>query len=306
MSSFQFNFELKSASSVASSSNDKIQEKQEREKEHEEFNMSCEEWKVPRESFLKSINEFESEAVEGFSGNLLKRKYSNVLFDLKNEKSNEILKITKESDLEPNKYEGGLKTWECSIDLLNYLSEEPETAEYRNVLEIGCGSGLPGIFCYKQFESKAEKEDDGGLFVFQDFNQSVLERVTLPNLILNSIDPSLLYKRTKFFFGDWKGFPSKLVEERVVGSFDLILTCETIYRQESYGPLLEIFSQALSSNPEARVLLAAKDYYFGLGGSVQEFHKFVLRSGGGDCWKIKTLRQFTEGVPRTILEIKRR
>lgn len=261
----------------------------------------CEEFKVPEEFFFKSLETFESEPVEGFPS-LLKRKYSNVLSELKTLNSN-LLKITEASDLEPNKYEGGLKTWECSIDLLNFLSEEYEV-KLRNILEIGCGSGLPGIFCCKKLlESSKDSEDEQFSVVFQDFNQSVLERVTLPNLILNARQEqepsSTLLERVKFFYGDWKDFPSKLPEK----SFDLILTSETIYRQESYQTLMEIFSHSLSlKNPEARVLLAAKDYYFGLGGSVQEFCKFVGSLGG---WKVEVLRHFSEGVPRTILELKR-
>lgn len=54
------------------------------------------------------------------------------------------------SDLVPGVYEGGLKIWECSRDLTEYLGERPD--EYsdlrrRRVLELGCGAGLPGLHC---------------------------------------------------------------------------------------------------------------------------------------------------------------
>lgn len=266
--SFQFNFFPKDSKNEGES-----------EKAAESCQIFCEEWKVSDHFASK---EFESEPVYGFP-EMLKRKYSNVLCELQGK---ELGTITKASDVVPGQYEGGLKTWECSIDLLLFLKEE-NVQSVSNVLEIGCGSGLPGILCHKL--AIAPK-----LFVFQDFNQSVLESVTLPNILLNS---TFSREQFKFFYGDWRDFPSKLSKN----SFDLILTSETIYRPESYQNLLEIFSHALSLHPDARVLLAAKDYYFGLGGSVQQFSKFASSNG----WNVRILRHFDEGVPRSILELKR-
>jgi hypothetical protein len=45
------------------------------------------------------------------------------------------------SDLVSGVYEGGLKVWECSIDICNYLCK-PEHREFlkgKRVLELGCG-----------------------------------------------------------------------------------------------------------------------------------------------------------------------
>ena len=101
------------------------------------------------------------------------------------------------------------------------------------------------------------------------------------------------------FYGDWKDFPSKLSPK----SIDLILTSETIYRRESYPWLLDIFSHCLSDSKDSKVFLAAKDYYFGLGGSVREFSKFSMAHG----WNVVCLRQFDnfEGVPRSVLQLSR-
>jgi hypothetical protein len=59
--------------------------------------------------------------------------------------------IERNSDLLPGKYEGGMKTWECSMDLVRFLidinSTDPSFFHGKVVLEIGCGSALPGIFC---------------------------------------------------------------------------------------------------------------------------------------------------------------
>ncbi|KAL6293515.1 hypothetical protein ACE6H2_001657 [Prunus campanulata] len=54
------------------------------------------------------------------------------------------------SDLVPGKYEGGLKLWEGSLDLVKALSSEVQNGHLsftgKRVLELGCGHGLPGIF----------------------------------------------------------------------------------------------------------------------------------------------------------------
>ena len=251
------------------------------------------EWRVP-DDLVEKLQKFEVESEQvDESVDLFKKKYSNILKDL--EEESDLSRISVDSDVIPNQYEGGLKTWECSIDLLRLLNEEKQAEVRVRVLEIGCGSGLPGIFCYKKFLNSPEKSSKNGLFVFQDFNQNVLETVTLPNILINVPEADL--KQLKFIYGDWKGLSGKLPEK----SFDLILTSETIYRVESYEILLEVFSHSLKSTSEARVLLAAKDYYFGLGGSVSQFTNLAKSKG----WSVKVLNYFSEGVPRSILELKR-
>jgi predicted nicotinamide N-methyase len=53
---------------------------------------------------------------------------------------------------------GGLKLWECAVDLANYLADlfwSPIPGQARRtegmrgmrVMELGCGHGLPGIIC---------------------------------------------------------------------------------------------------------------------------------------------------------------
>ncbi|KAJ3978593.1 hypothetical protein F5890DRAFT_1569609 [Lentinula detonsa] len=52
------------------------------------------------------------------------------------------------SDLVPGVYEGGLKTWECSLDLVDYLhaSLDDENLIGKRVLELGCGTGVPSLY----------------------------------------------------------------------------------------------------------------------------------------------------------------
>jgi hypothetical protein len=59
-----------------------------------------------------------------------------------------VVEDAKHSDLIPKVYEGGLKVWECSIDLINYCvdSTNDVSIENKKVLELGCGIGLVKLF----------------------------------------------------------------------------------------------------------------------------------------------------------------
>ena len=57
---------------------------------------------------------------------------------------------SKHSDLIPGIYEGGLKIWECTIDLLQYLQNHQEISlNGTTVLDLGCGNGCVGIYALK-------------------------------------------------------------------------------------------------------------------------------------------------------------
>ena len=84
-----------------------------------------------------------------------------------------------DSDLVSGVYEGGLKIWECSLDLVDYIAQNLQIFEGKNVFEIGCGQGLPGIMsllCGAQ------------TVTFQDFNFEVLNNATTKTVQLNGCD----------------------------------------------------------------------------------------------------------------------
>ncbi|KAF8056660.1 hypothetical protein FPV67DRAFT_1611377 [Lyophyllum atratum] len=91
------------------------------------------------------------------------------------------------SDLVPGVYEGGLKTWECSVDLGGWLvgGEEGDVSGKR-VLEIGCGTAVPSMCLLRRlFSSDPLDPDDKETEIhLQDYNPSVLELVSFPNLLL--------------------------------------------------------------------------------------------------------------------------
>lgn len=125
------------------------------------------------------------------------------------------------TDLIPGVYEGGLKVWECSVDLCRFLASvierfngadmdvdktsahDEEGIDFGFVkdavkraisfdgttLELGCGHGLPGCLILR--ENIRETFFGGDLttktskVVFTDFNDFVLQHATIPNAQIN-------------------------------------------------------------------------------------------------------------------------
>ncbi|KAJ4468837.1 hypothetical protein J3R30DRAFT_3714343 [Lentinula aciculospora] len=92
------------------------------------------------------------------------------------------------SDLVPGVYEGGLKTWECSLDLVDYLDANLDTDDLKGkkVLELGCGTGVPSLYLLQRIFSSPpiESTSEKTVIHFQDYNPSALELVTFPNMLL--------------------------------------------------------------------------------------------------------------------------
>lgn len=104
------------------------------------------------------------------------------------------------NDIVPRIYEGGLKSWECSQDLTEYLlnlndtccsltERDERTARRKKVLELGCGTALPTLSIFRGLLLKNNSCDGnsggGAEFVLADYNLDVLRLVTLPNLLLS-------------------------------------------------------------------------------------------------------------------------
>ncbi|KAJ2162249.1 hypothetical protein GGF46_000866 [Coemansia sp. RSA 552] len=86
------------------------------------------------------------------------------------------------ADVIKGEYEGGLKTWECSMDLLGYLVEHGDTLlpaqQQLQVLELGCGTALPSLHILATAPNTR--------LCMQDYNRDVLELITIPNVLANS------------------------------------------------------------------------------------------------------------------------
>ncbi|KAL4222431.1 Histidine protein methyltransferase 1 [Mactra antiquata] len=196
--------------------------------------------------------------------------------------------VKQHSDLIPNVYEGGMKVWECAIDLTDYLHKIHLQFNGKNVLEVGCGAGIPGIM------SMLKGADNVHL---QDYNKEVIEAYTIPNVILNKTDQCKCTCR--YFSGDWNYFREQMIQEQV--RYDIILTAETIYKTENYKKLTQIFHSFLTD--EGVIFVAAKSHYYGVGGGVCDFECFVKKEG---IFHIETCCTIDAGVPRQILKLTRK
>jgi protein-histidine N-methyltransferase len=97
-----------------------------------------------------------------------------------------ILAGLENTDLQTNVYEGGYKTWECSLDLARFLLDRgprkdlDDLVRVGHVVELGCGSAVPSLVLFQY----AVREKLGMCFTLADYNEDVVRLVTLPNLVL--------------------------------------------------------------------------------------------------------------------------
>ncbi|XP_042307351.1 histidine protein methyltransferase 1 homolog [Sceloporus undulatus] len=219
--------------------------------------------------------------------------------------------ISSHSDLIPGVYEGGLKIWECTFDLLNYLSEAEIQFGHKLVLDLGCGAGLLGIAALKRNAEEVH---------FQDYNSSVIEEITLPNVLVNCahqsdddggiIELSLTHcggkdfnldmlSKCRLFSGEWSEFTKLLLNSnKPLAKYDIILTSETVYNPDYYEVLHDTLSNLLG--PNGCVYLASKAHYFGCGGGILLFTKFIEEK---NVFKSRILKVIDKGLKRFIIEM---
>ncbi|KAJ6653861.1 hypothetical protein lerEdw1_008609 [Lerista edwardsae] len=220
--------------------------------------------------------------------------------------------ISSHSDLITGVYEGGLKIWECTFDLMHYLSEAEIQFAHKVVLDLGCGAGLLGIVALKRNAERVH---------FQDYNSMVIEEITLPNVLVNCdqhdddddvggiTEPAVkrsrkrdftqdMLSKCKFFSGEWSEFTSLLLSNEFSAKYDLILTSETIYNPDYYEALHDVLSRLLETN--GCIYLATKAHYFGCGGGVLLFTKFIEEK---HVFKSRIVKVIDKGLKRFIIEL---
>ena len=108
---------------------------------------------------------------------------------------------------------------------------------------------------------------------YQDFNQEVLDCVTVPCVQANMTKHGVQGSDMRLLAGDWAALEKQIDS----GWADLILTSETIYNPANYESLHNLIFKALA--PDGVCLLGAKRFYYGVGGSSEEFIEFVGKRG---------------------------
>lgn len=202
--------------------------------------------------------------------------------------------------------------------------------------ELGAGTALPSLALLQQWLQTARGSNPdsrpGLHLTIADYNQSVLELATFPNLFLMCHqDPLAFSKQGEIdvtpealaifedklrsskvtitaLTGHWSPeFPDLLRKASDVKdqSHTIILASETVYSPDTIGPftatLLRIMTDAAQEGGAATAYVAAKSIYFGIGGGVKEFKETLTRMGGQAqvVWQSEGL-----GVRRMILEVK--
>lgn len=181
---------------------------------------------------------------------------------------------TNQTDIVPGVYEGGLKVWECSVDLCNYLALQTDLLTPRYCLELGCGHALPACLILRE----SLKQNYESVIMFTDYNDFVVNEVTIANIALNTEIMDGAYpvdtvaKHAILGYGDWMDMSKQLSDSThgisqlpLDGRFDLILAAETTYTATSARETAILLARHLV--PETGVgLVATKRYYFGVGG----------------------------------------
>jgi hypothetical protein len=201
-------------------------------------------------------------------------------------------------DLVPGVYEGGLKVWECSMDLCRYFHSQKnknKNIDFKgHVLELGCGHALPSIWILKHAISKLKAD----CFVtFSDYNDFVVRDVTMQNVAINV---SYTYSKTAttvstinqprqiarwlkehvaFGAGDWLTMSDDLLDNNnndgtkpsavpKYGLYDYILASETTYSEIAAIETAELLSRHLKPGTGV-AYISTKRYYFGVGGGTR-------------------------------------
>jgi hypothetical protein len=199
---------------------------------------------------------------------------------------------------------------------------------------MGCGTALPSLALFQWQLAQGHDSSELSLSL-ADYNPSVLQLVTVPNILLTwaqlrsgsswepegelDIDDGLLHAFSagleqrgitlSFYSGAWSPEFVHLVtstsssRKEALDAPLLILGAETIYSPVALKSFAESLMTILhlQDNSEAMALVAAKKVYFGVGGSIEDFCD-ALRARGG---KVEQIREEVDGVRRAVVEIKK-
>ena len=203
--------------------------------------------------------------------------------------NNSIIKSTnvpENTDLISGKYEGGIKIWECDEDLLEFLpSIYNDSWKNKNILDMGCGHGLPGIYLLLKGINE---------ICFQDFNKEVLDNIT--KNYINQLKDNFglnLENKIKFVDGDWGLF-------QYDKKFDIIISGDTLYNNQNYEKINYLLKNNLDKNGEA--YFASKRFYFGVGGGSSEFRQYITDRNDFEITQVKQIKDGINNI-RVILKI---
>ncbi|CCU76016.1 unnamed protein product [Blumeria hordei] len=267
---------------------------------------------------------------DGSSISIPRRELWDVRLQLMAEDDEDSLGNLAKVDVKTGVYEGGFKLWESSGDVVNVLSERGNSllTGKCGIIELGCGTALPSLFGFQLLLHTSPKALQKTNLALADYNPTVLQLVTLPNLILSwayvqsesweeegelEIDENTVERFLKslethhtilsFFSGGWGPEFIRLVAQNIESDLDqcIIIGAETIYSPFALKSFTETLLGLLKviSGKKKTSLVAAKKVYFGVGGSIEDFYALVEKNGG----IIELVQEESDGVKRVVVEV---
>lgn len=286
---------------------------------------------LPEKPMRISFENVEISLQSGDSIHLARRDLYDIKYQLMkqdNLDATEKIVLKTNQDIQTSTYEGGLKIWECTIDLVRYLDAHvvPCIDKYTTILEMGCGAGWPSAYLFAKLLRLSDndliqnnRDRSPTTLILADYNKTVLKLGTIMNLLLTwrlvtqtaddegEVDLTLelmnefvqdLKRRSielKFISGGWS---PQFVDLVGPSKCDLILASETVYSPDSIPAFTKTLLDTL--NPTTgQALVASKMVYFGVGGGVAEFSNNLTALGA----YAETVSEDREGVGRVILRV---
>jgi hypothetical protein len=199
------------------------------------------------------------------------------------------------------------------------------------MLQLGCGTALPSLAVLQWFLQRPASCDSSLDLGLADYNPTVLQLVTLPNVILSwaqvtksgsweaegelDIDEALISEltsslksyniRLSFFSGAWSPEFVSLVCKEMEQPYEkmMIVGAETIYSPAALKAFAETLMALLepSAKTVKTALIGAKKVYFGVGGSIEDFIEHINARGA----LVERVREESDGVRRAVVEVKK-
>jgi predicted nicotinamide N-methyase len=162
--------------------------------------------------------------------------------------------------------------WASAIGLSRYLVDNQTFVKGKEVLEIGCGLGLPAIVAGKL---------GAGYMIATDYLPEALDFAKLnwqQNLPLENVEFTVL---------DWRNIPQnfpnrseRVGEEAPQYKADILLAADVAYEKRAFEPLLNAFQRLVK--PDGKILIAepnrfiSKDFFENLTNQGFEVEKTTL------------------------------
>lgn len=149
----------------------------------------------------------------------------------------------------------GLRTWEASLHLAQYLHSNPSLVVRKNIIELGAGTGLVSILCAGPLEAETVLSTDGLPHVVETIDKNIMQNRA--SLFSGPASRRLPLARV-LDWGDIQFLKEILVIEDALPNYDLILGADITYSPDVVPLLAQLLKVLMvdmfaSNNMEALI-----------------------------------------------------